>query len=319
VKRVPIIDLAGGKDLTNDAILSIAEQVGNALEHIGFFVIANCGIRLGMADQTRGICRQFFELPEEQKLRQKTPAIGRPQGYLPLGAVAVANTYKNGNSPPDLKESYTVRPDDTGMFRWPQSPPGFDAIVHAYYRAIDSVGQTLLRILAEALKLDREFFVGKYTGHQSALQIIHYPAQKTSPLPGHLRSGAHTDYGVITILAIQEKDVPGGLQVQMKDGGWADVVAPADSLIINIGDLMMRWTNDFWLSNVHRVINPSANTVKDSGRISLAFFYNPKSSTIIDCIPTCVPDGDKPRYAPVTVEDYLLAKIRQSEPLKVSA
>jgi isopenicillin N synthase-like dioxygenase len=186
--------------------------------------------------------------------------------------------------------------------------------VSAYYQAVDAIGRTLLRVFAEALKLDREFFVEKYAGHQSALQIIHYPAQKARPLPGQLRSGAHTDYGVITILAIQEKDVPGGLQVRMKDGNWADVIAPADSLIINIGDLMMRWTNDFWLSNVHRVVNPLVGTRTDSGRISLAFFYNPKSDILVECIPTCVSTGDKPRYAPVTVEDYLLAKIQQSAP-----
>jgi isopenicillin N synthase-like dioxygenase len=179
---------------------------------------------------------------------------------------------------------------------------------------MDATGQTLLRVLAEALKLDRKFFIQKYAGHQSALQIVHYPAQKTPPLPGQLRSGAHTDYGVITILGIQEKGVPGGLQVRMKDGSWADVIAPADSLVINIGDLMMRWTNDFWLSNVHRVVNPSTDTAMESGRISLAFFYNPKSDVTVECIPTCLSSGEKARYEPVTVEDYLLAKIQQSAP-----
>ncbi|PWT91856.1 MAG: 2OG-Fe(II) oxygenase [Proteobacteria bacterium] len=314
MNKVPVVDLLGGKDLSDKALASIAGQVGEALEHVGFFVIANCGTAPGLADQTREICRQFFELPEEQKLRDRTPATGRPQGYLPLGAVALASTYANGKGPPDLKESYTVRPDDAGMFRWPQIPREFRSIVHAYYQAVDAIGRTLLRVFAEALKLDREFFIEKYAGHQSALQIIHYPSQTVPPLPGQLRSGAHTDYGVITILAIQEKDAAGGLQVRMKDGSWADVVAPADSLIINIGDLMMRWTNDFWLSNVHRVINPSIDTAMGSGRISIAFFFNPKSDIIVECIPTCVGGGDKPRYAPVTVEEYLLSKIRQSAP-----
>src|SRR5262249_33647566 len=162
---------------------------GQALEHVGFFVIANCGIAPGLADQTREICRQFFELPEDQKLREKTATKGRPQGYLPLGAVALASTYGNGKGPPDLKESYTVRPDDVGMFRWPESPEGFRMIVHAYYQAVDAAGQTLLRVFAEALSLDQKFFLERYAGHQSALQIIHYPAQKTPPLPGQLRSG----------------------------------------------------------------------------------------------------------------------------------
>src|SRR5262249_4235264 len=204
--------------------------------------------------------------------------------------------------------------DNAGLFRWPHAPQEFRSIVQTYYQAIDATGQALLRVFAEALKLDREFFVEKYVGHQSALQIIHYPAQGTPPLPGQLRSGAHTDYGVITILAIQERDTPGGLQVRMRDGSWADVIAPADSLIINIGDLMMRWTNDFWLSNVHRVVNPPVNAATGSGRISLAFFYNPKPDIVVECVPTCLPRGDQPRYAPVTVEDYLLTKIQQSAP-----
>jgi isopenicillin N synthase-like dioxygenase len=319
MNRVPIIDLMGGKALSDEALRSIADQVGEALKHVGFFVIANCGIPPGLANQTREICRQFFELPEDQKLTERTPAKGRPQGYLPLGAVALASTHGNGKGPPDLKESYTVRPDDASVFRWPRSPEGFQSIVHAYYQEIDATGKTLLRVFAEALRLDQEFFLEKYTGHQSALQIIHYPAQRTPPLPGQLRSGAHTDYGVITILAIQEKDAPGGLQVRMKDGSWADVIAPADSLIINIGDLMMRWTNNFWLSNVHRVVNSPTDAATESGRISLAFFYNPKSDIVVECIPTCVSSGDKPRYAPVTVEDYLLAKIQQSAPTAVSS
>jgi hypothetical protein len=110
MNQVPIIDLMGGIDVSGEALRKMSGQVGEALKHVGFFVIANCGIPPGLPDQTREICRQFFELPEEQKLKEKTPAKGRPQGYLPLGAVALANTYTNDKSPPTLRKATPFAP-----------------------------------------------------------------------------------------------------------------------------------------------------------------------------------------------------------------
>jgi hypothetical protein len=110
MNRVPIIDLMGGKALSDEALRSIADQAGEALKHVGFFVIANCGIPPGLANQTREICRQFFELPEDQKLKDKTPAKGRPQGYLPLGAVALATAYGTARARPISRRAIPFAP-----------------------------------------------------------------------------------------------------------------------------------------------------------------------------------------------------------------
>jgi isopenicillin N synthase-like dioxygenase len=314
MNEVPIIDLKGGQNLSDEAYRSIAAQVNEALERVGFFVITNFGMVPGLIAQTQAVAYKYFDLPQEQKLKDLHSGSGRTRGYLARGSVALAKTYNKGKSPPDLQESYTARPDESGVFaRWPQEPRDFQPTVQKYYKAVESIGGTLLRVLAEALKIDREYFVERYAGHQSALQLIHYPQQEVAPLPGQLRSGEHTDYGGITILAVQ-KDTPGGLQVRLKSGEWVGVAAPGDSLVINIGDLMMRWTNDIWLSNLHRVVNPPSELAAKSRRLSLVFFYNPNSNVVVECIPTCVKAGGKPLYGPVTVEDYLVSKIRQSAP-----
>jgi isopenicillin N synthase-like dioxygenase len=314
MNEVPIIDLKGGQNLSDDAYRSIAKQVNEALERVGFFVITNFGMAPGLIAKTQAVAYKYFDLPQQQKLKDLHSGTGRTRGYLSRGSVALASTYNKGKTPPDLQESYTARPDEAGVFAgWPEKPSDFQPIIQKYYKAVESIGWTLLRVLAEALKIDREYFVERYVGHQSALQLIHYPQQEVAPLPGQLRSGEHTDYGGITILAVQ-KDAPGGLQVRLKSGEWVGVAAPADSLIINIGDLMMRWTNDIWLSNLHRVINPPSELAAKSRRLSLVFFFNPNSNVVVECIPTCVRPGSKPLYGPVAVEDYLVSKIRQSAP-----
>ena len=132
--------------------------------------------------------------------------------------------------------------------------------------------------------------------------MLHYPVPGTAPLPCQHRCGAHTDFGSHTILLAD--DTPGGLQVRTKDGAWVDVFPAANAFIVNIGDLMMRWTNDRWLSNLHRVVNPPTAATRPVRRLSIAYFVHPNRDALIECIESCRTDGAPTRHAPVLAGDY---------------
>ena len=138
------------------------------------------------------------------------------------------------------------------------------------------------------------------------MRLNHYPEQTTPPAPGQLRAGAHTDYGLLTIL--NGENVPGGLQAQTRDGRWLDVETDPRTFVVNIGDLLMRWTNDRWMSNVHRVVNPPDSAAARSRRLSIAFFHHPNYDASIECI---APPGQA-KYPPVSSGAYRDEKYRQT-------
>jgi isopenicillin N synthase-like dioxygenase len=170
----------------------------------------------------------------------------------------------------------------------------------------------VLRAMALALDVEESYFADKFNRQASVARIIRYPAVKAPPLPGQLRAGAHTDYGVMTF--VRGDDTPGGLQVKHRQvkhrqGDWIDVHIPPDAFVCNIGDLMMRWSNDRWVSTLHRVAVPPPDAVP-SDRISLVFFQSPNPDAMIRCFPSCVGTGEK--YPPVMVADHYLGKLMRA-------
>jgi isopenicillin N synthase-like dioxygenase len=155
----------------------------------------------------------------------------------------------------------------------------------------------LMRLAALALEVEETFFDDKVDRSIGTMRLNYYPAQATAPLPGQLRSGAHTDYGGFTILS--GEDVPGGLQVRTRAGAWIDVPTSPATFVVNIGDLLMRWTNDRWLSNMHRVVNPPAEGARGA-RLSVAFFNHPNYDALIECLLSQGPA----RHPPVLSGEY---------------
>ena len=140
--------------------------------------------------------------------------------------------------------------------------------------------------------------------------MINYPPQLTAPQPGQLRAGSHTDYGALTILLGQDR--PGGLQVQIPGGDWIDARTGPHSFVINIGDLMMRWSNDMWLSNMHRVANPPEGAIS-SRRLSIAYFCNPNDDLMVECLPPCHDTEHPAKYAPIRAGQHRFEKIELSK------
>jgi len=181
---------------------------------------------------------------------------------------------------------------------WPAEPPGFRAAAITYYRAMHQLVGFLMRLTALGLGIDETFFDDKVSRSIGTMRLNYYPRQVLAPLAGQLRAGAHTDYGGLTIL--NGEDVPGGLQVWTRSGRWIDVRTPPEQLVVNIGDLLMRWTNDRWLSNMHRVVNPPREDGRNQPRLSIAFFNHPNWDVMIECV---TPAGQA-KHAPVMSGDY---------------
>ena len=164
----------------------------------------------------------------------------------------------------------------------------------------------MMELTALALGLSESFFQDKIDKHITAIRLNYYPEQTAAPKPGQLRAGEHTDYGLLTIL--NGENVPGGLQVKTRAGDWIDTETDQDTFVVNIGDLLMRWTNDRWVSNIHRVVNPPDSVAARSKRLSIAFFHHPNYDALIECI---APPG-KAKYPPVNSGEYRDLKYRQT-------
>ncbi len=318
--RVPVIDIGPFLDGDASGRAQVVGEVRAACEGIGFFTIAGHGVDPDLIGALRDAARAFFALPDAAKQAVRQPKEGVPRGYRAIGDEGLA--YGAGEeTPPDLKEVFHLGPPDfpgddyhncaaaAAHFidnLYPDEPPQFREVVTRYYRTVEELCRRIEEIFALALDLPDAFFQ-PYTDKQiGALRIIHYPPTETAPAPGQLRAGAHTDYGTFTVLLSENR--PGGLQVRTRAGDWIDVSTPEDAFVINIGDLMMRWTNGRFVSNPHRVAIPPDDADAETDRLSVVFFHHPNYDAEIACIPTCASDDNPPKYRPVFSGPYRVAK-----------
>ena len=301
---IPIIDIA---PFRRDGRAAVVADIATAAREIGFFVVTGHGVGAAATDRLYHAARDFFDLPD----LEKRALVGAPGhlggvGFAPLGAEALAAT-KGHASPGDIKESLNFGPRLPGG-PWPSS--GLRDAFAAYFAEMERLAHVLRRIFCAAIGLAEDHFEADFVGHLSALRVINYPAQTETPAPGQLRAGAHTDYGFMTIL--RSEAVPGGLQVQRRDGVWLDAPAVEDGYVINIADAFMRWTNDAWVSTPHRVANPPAAARGTARRQSIPYFVNPSGTALIQCLPQFVPAGQSAKYPPISFGDYITLKTAQA-------
>lgn len=328
---LPIIDLSadlGGS--TADGKVA-ADAIRRACEEIGFFLISGHGVEETLIEKTYASVKRFFDLPLDEKMRivRQSGAVSR--GYDQLGGQVLSNTL-GVSAPPDLQEVFSFGPPqigDTPYYRegygsihfapnlWPRHPADFRANAEDYYRAMVGLSGKLMRLFALALQLSEDFFEAKIDRQISSIRFINYPDQPEAPVSGQLRAGAHSDYGTLTILRIE--DAPGGLQVQDRQGRWIDVGYVPGTFVVNIGDLMMQWTNDSWISTVHRVINPTRDRALGARRISMVFFHQPNYDAEVACLDACQSADSPPKYAPITSGAHWRAKNAASRAAKTLA
>jgi isopenicillin N synthase-like dioxygenase len=317
---VPVIDVApflGGSAVGRRGV---SAQVGRACADVGFFSIVGHDVPADLVATMVQASRAFFDLPLEEKLQVERPKPEQSRGYVGVGDEHLA--YSRGDAgATDLKEFFAIGPidvPDEEYYRrreaypsfapnvWPERPADFRDAWTRYYRAMESLAGGVMRMFALALELPDDFFRDKTDRHISGLRVLNYPAQPSAPLPGQLRAGPHTDYGAVTILT--SDGAAGGLEVQNRRGEWMAVASEPDAFVLNIGDLMQRWTNDRWTSTLHRVVNPPRAAALGSRRQSIVFFHQPNYDAVVECLPSCCGRGNPPRYPPVTSGEHRLAK-----------
>jgi isopenicillin N synthase-like dioxygenase len=328
---VPVIDISGFASGDAASRQAVVEATKAACERVGFFVIAGHGVDDAKVKSVFTHGRAFFARPLEEKMRIRRPGPGISRGYNGVAGQSLGLTMGQ-KAPPDLMESLGFGPleanDDpywTEGFGpvhahpnlWPDDMPEFRKAVSDYWRAMEELAVRLSSIFALALDLDEDFFARCSDRHVTNMRINYYPAQDRPPEPGQLRAGAHSDYGAFTIL--KGENAPGGLQVLRRGGDWADVPKIEDAFIINIGDLLMRWTNDKWVSTIHRVVNPPEEIRRDVDRMSVAFFFLPNHDVEVSCIESCMGPGNPPRYTPVTAGAHWRGKILAARQITAKA
>lgn len=318
---IPAIDIA--PFLSGDAAgkTAVAHQVAGAAETIGFVVLSGHGIPQSLFDAVFKKGFAFFDLPDDEKSKWHPTGPAKQRGYHGVATRGLSATLGK-DAPKDLRESLFLGPIDDHAETFsnipsastayapnliPDTPPGFDDALLALYRAFERLSSDLLRIFAVAAQMPEDHFRPLIQKHFSIMSAHHYPALKEPPLPGQLRTGAHTDYGALTILAMTKSK--GGLEVERGDK-WVPVSPPNGALVVNLGDMMQRWTNDRWKSTMHRVVTPDDLNDAMSRRMSVGYFMHPDYDAKIECLPSC--KGEAALYPPITAGEHIRAKIEAS-------
>lgn len=301
---LPVIDISGlsASDPAKRAAVGVALRA--ACLDKGFFYCVGHGIPQGLIEAVFAETRAFFDLPEETKL-----AIEKTKSFANRGYERLRGQTLEAGAPADLKEGFYIgadlAPDDPrvvarrfnrGPNLWPADLPGFRPTMSAYYAAMSELGARLMRGIALSLDLPEEHFAAFCRDPLATLRLLHYPPQPKDAAENEKGAGAHTDFGGLTLLL---QDEVGGLQVfDNATGGWIHAQPVPGAFVVNLGDMIARWTNDHYRSTLHRVVNASGRE-----RYSVPFFYvgNPdhEVSNLIG--------GEAAKYPATTVEAHLRA------------
>ncbi|HXD98289.1 MAG TPA: 2OG-Fe(II) oxygenase family protein [Candidatus Acidoferrum sp.] len=303
---IPVIDLGAYMAGAPGALERVGDELGAALETIGFFLIVSHGIERELIARTFAEARRFHAQPAAAKLALRMNE--HNNGYMAMGRYAVWTSDVNANDKPDLNEAFFTKrersADDplvksgrrfAGPNRWPEDLPGFRDTVLAYTDAVDALGRRLMPACAVALDLPPDAFDAAFAESQFSFRLSHYPPVEAAP--NQFGIAPHTDANFLTFLA--QTEVP-GLQLRLPSGDWLDVPYVPGSFAVNSGDMMTRWTNGRFKSTPHRALPPVGRP-----RYAIPFFLGPHLDTEIACLPTCQGPDNPAKFPPITYDAYL--------------
>ena len=318
---IPVIDVSAWRTGTEREKDRLASRFAEACRSWGFVIIAGHGVEEPLIERIRDVTRGFFDLPPDIKANVDSriaPGVG---GYYPFRSKSHARSLGEAKAVGDLRETFMAAVNAQEGNLWPAEPAAMHGVWNEYMVACHRVATELMQISARGLGLPDDWFDDKVGRPMATLVAQHYPALDEPPEAGALRSGAHTDFGTITLLLTEDR--PGGLQIQGTDGAWHDLVPIPGTFIVNLGDMMARWTNDRWRSTLHRVVTPPADAGAAARRLSIVYFLDPNADARIECIPTCTDANDPPHYAPISAGEHVKEKLRLTnsvaEPMRAGA
>ena len=308
-REIPVIDLGPAFRGEPGGLEDVAVEVQRASERVGFFYIAGHGVPQPVIDAAFAASREFHAMPVEQKLKLRINE--NNIGYLPVMESIQGASQVHKATRPNYNESFFISHDRSpdhadivagtplrGMNQWPDGHDGMRTAMVRYFKTMESVGEKLLPILSRALELPADWFAPFFRDEAHInLRFLHYPPQEMDD-DEQFGQGPHTDNSFVTMLA--REDVP-GLAVRLPSGEWLAPPVIPGTFLVNLGNMMKRWSNDRFLSTPHGVLN---DTGKD--RYSIAFFYSPNVNATIECVSTCISAANPPRYEPAVYRDLVL-------------
>lgn len=308
-RAIPVIDFGPGWSVEPGGLDGVARMVRDASERVGFFYLAGHGVPQDVIDAAFRAAREFHALPLEDKLPVTLDE--NNIGYLAVNQSIQGASTVHKATRPNYNESFFVTHDRgpehpdvlagkplRGRNRWPAGREGMRAAMMRYFKALEAVGERMLPVLARALDMPAGYFAPFFANEAHAnLRFLHYPPQETDD-DEQFGQGPHTDNSFVTMLA---REGGRGLAVRLPSGEWLAPPVIPGTLLVNLGNMLKRWSNDRFLSTPHGVLN-------DSGvdRYSIAFFYSPNPDAVIECLPSCVGPDRPPRYAPAVYRDLVL-------------
>jgi isopenicillin N synthase-like dioxygenase len=305
--EIPVIALGALRDRSASA--AVAAAIGQACRQTGFFYVSEHGIADALLDEVRGQAEAFFALPEAAKKRVSIEHSRHNRGYVPFEAEKLDPARKG-----DLKEGFNMgrelAADDPdlvagrpfcGPNQWPPAMPAFRNALGRYFDAMLALCQDLHRAFALDLGMPGNFFENLIDKPLATLRLLHYPPHPGTFAPDQYGAAPHTDYGNVTVLW---QDMAGGLEVRARNGEWIAATPLAGTFVCNIGDCLMRWSNDTYVSTPHRVVNRSGRR-----RLSVPFFLDPNGEAPVACLPSCAGPDRPPLYPPTTGAAYLRERL----------
>ena len=307
-KNIPSVDLADFTEGNKETKAAFVKELGQAYEEIGFVAVKNHGLSDTLCAELYAQVKGFFTLSKEEKEAYEIEGLAGQRGYVSFGKEHAKN--KNEG---DLKEFWhfgqTVEDNDPIKEEYPDNVqvnelPEFNAVGREVYQKLEATGREMLRAIALHLNLDENYFDAKIHNGNSILRPIHYPPITHEPKDA-VRAAEHEDINLITLLMGASAD---GLQVLNKSGEWISVTALPDQIVVNVGDMLQRLTNNKLKSTTHRVVNPPREKWGTS-RYSIPFFLHPRSEVSLNCLPSCISDSNPKNFSDITAGEYLEQRI----------
>lgn len=306
---IPSVDLAefvSGDSLRKKAFV---EVLGKAYEEVGFVAVKNHGVPDVLISELYGYVQEFFSLPLKKKRLYEMPELGGQRGYTSFG-----KEHAKGSDAPDLKEFFQYGQTPRDNFKEEDYPgnvlvseiQGFNDAFAGAYRALEKSGTVILQAIALYLNLDEYFFDKYIYNGNSILRAIHYPPITHEPKSA-IRAEQHEDINLITLLVGASAD---GLQILNRQDKWIGVTSLPEQIVVNVGDMLQRITNNRLKSTTHRVVNP-ARELWHTSRFSIPFFLHPKSGMSLRCLEDCIDDRHPKLFEDVTAGEYLDERLRE--------
>jgi isopenicillin N synthase-like dioxygenase len=304
--KIPVLDLdlfSHGNVQTRNTFIN---DIGKAFEDIGFVAIDNPGISQDLITELYETVQRFFALPLDKKKSYEIPSLSGQRGYTSFG-----KEHAKGSSSPDLKEFFQYGQLESTDPNVPKNVlvtqiSNFNEVFSQSFAAFEKAGIQILSALAQYLGLEQDYFRDKAINGNSILRAIHYPPIVSEPLSA-IRAEQHEDINLITLLVGASAD---GLEILSKNGTWNAVSSGPGQIIVNVGDMLQRLTNNKLKSTTHRVVNPPRDLWHTS-RFSVPFFLHPKGDTSLACLENCINEYTPKAYADITADEYLDQRLRE--------